>query len=96
MEVTCHKKRYIPSFIHVPIVGTVNLIMHYLLSFCPRSTPYLRKKFEHVIALCSRLQVSKPYHGIMANNQKGIRELSKHFFKNWLHDGYKSSQYISV
>jgi hypothetical protein len=40
-------------------------------------------------------KVNNPYQGIMANNKKGIRVLSKnkskHFFKNRLHDNYKSS-----
>jgi hypothetical protein len=39
-------------------------------------------------------KVNKPYQGIMANNKKWIRELSKnkseHFFKNRFHDSYKS------
>jgi hypothetical protein len=39
-----------------------------------------------------------PYPGIMANNKKGIRELSKnksrYFFKNKPHDGYKSTVHI--
>jgi hypothetical protein len=51
--------------------------MHYLLLFCPISTLYLRKKFEHVIALSSRLQVNKPYQGIMANNKIGMRGIIK-------------------
>jgi hypothetical protein len=44
------------------------------------------------------MKSDKPYQGIMANNKKGIRELSKnksrYFFKNRLHDGYKSTVYI--
>lgn len=58
MEVTRIKMRYIWSFIHVPVVGTVNLTMHCLLSCCPRSTLYLRKQFEYVITLSSRLQAA--------------------------------------
>jgi hypothetical protein len=43
--------------------------------------------------------VSKPYQGIVANNEKGIGELSKnkskYFFKNSLNDSDKSTVYTS-
>jgi hypothetical protein len=48
----------------------------------------------------SYFKVSKPYKGIMANNKKGIRELSKnkskHIFKNRLHDSYKPTVHINL
>jgi hypothetical protein len=41
---------------------------------------------------------NQSYQGIVANNKKGIKELShtnsKHFFKNRLHDSYKSTVLI--
>jgi hypothetical protein len=41
------------------------------------------------------MKTDKPYQGIIANNKKGIRELSKNVFKNWLNDSYKSTVHIS-